>query len=83
MQACILQSWCLVALGLVLVVFLSGFHLLEVSVLQKNSKILLCIFLEREQELRLKAAPFFLDCSSLHQHLFEPALCNSGKVMAE
>ena len=48
MQVFILQSWCLVVPGLVLVVLLSDFHLLGVLVLQKNSKILLCIFLEEE-----------------------------------
>ena len=50
----------------VLVVFLlSGFHLLGVLVLQKNSKILLCIFLEEEPGPCPKFALLFLDSSSL------------------
>lgn len=60
MQDFILQSWCLVAPGLVMVVLLSGFHLLGVLVLQKNSEILLCIFLEEEPGPYPKAALLFL-----------------------
>ena len=57
------------------------FCLLEVLVLQKGLKILLCIFLEEELESFHKAA-LFLDCASLvsaslpfpDQQLFKPAL---------
>lgn len=84
----ILQSWCLVAPGLALVVLLSSFHLLGVLVLQ-NSKILLCLFLAKEPGPCPKASVFFIDWSFLvsasppfpDQQLFEPALWNSGKVM--
>ena len=41
------------------------FHLLGVLVLQKSSKILLCIFLEEEPRPCPKATLLFLDCSSL------------------
>ena len=74
----LLQSWCLVALGLVLLVLLSGFcrrgvlvlqknskTLLGVLVLQKNSKTLLHIFLEEEPGPCPKATILFLDCFSL------------------
>ena len=61
----VLQSWCLVAPGLVLVVFLSCFHLLGVLVLQKHSKIVLCVFLEEEPGPCPKAALLFLDSSPL------------------
>ena len=89
MRACILQSLCLVAPVLVLVVLLSGFHMLMVLVLQRNSKILLCIFLEEEPGPCPKSALLFLDRSSLvsafppfpDYQLFELALWNSGKVM--
>ena len=67
MQAFILlQRWCLVAPGLVLLAFLSGFHLLGVLVLQKNPKTLLCVFLEEVPGgPRPKATLLFLYCSSL------------------
>lgn len=49
MPACsLLQSWGWVAPGLVPGVLLSGFHLLGVTVRQKNSKLLFCVFLEEE-----------------------------------
>ena len=41
------------------------FHLLGVLVLQKRSKILSCIFLEKEAGPCPKAALLSLDCSSL------------------
>ena len=41
------------------------FHLLGVLVLQKSSKILLCVSLEVEPGPCPKAALLFLDCSSL------------------
>jgi len=85
----LLQSWCSVAWGLVLVVLLSGFHSLGILILQKNSKILLCIFLEEDPRPCPKAALLSLDCSSLSLLLLsslpwlttKPALWNSGKVM--
>ena len=40
------------------------FHLLGVIVLQKSSKILLCVSLEAESEPYSKATLLFLDCSS-------------------
>ena len=72
----VFQSWCLVAPGLVLVVLprmknassaeppANLLHLLEVLVLQKGSKILLCVFLEEEPGPCPKAALLSLDCSS-------------------
>ena len=88
--------------GLVLVVLLSGrrrlhqvvnvFYLLGVLVLQKSSKMLLCIFLEEELGPCLKAALLSPDCFSLvsafppfpDEQLFEPSLWNSWKaLMAE
>ena len=60
----ILQSWYLAAPELVLLVLLSGFHLLGVLVLQKNSKIWLYIFLEEEAGPCSKAALLLLDGSS-------------------
>ena len=72
--------------GPVLVVLLSGSHLLGALVLQK---ILLCIFLEGEPGPCPKAALLSLDCSSMvsasppfpDQPLFEPPFWNSGTVM--
>ena len=58
----LLQSWYLVAPGLVL---LSYFHLLGVLVLQKNSEILLHILLEEKPGPCPKVVLLFLDCSSL------------------
>ena len=46
-------------------VLLSGLPLLGVLALQKNSKILLCIFLEEGPEDCPKAALLFLECSFL------------------
>ena len=60
-----LWSWCLVVPGLVLVVLLSGFHLVGDFILQENSKILLGLFPEEEPGPCPKAALVFLDCSSL------------------
>ena len=89
MQAFILfQSWCLVVTGLVLVGLLSGFHLLGVLVLQKNSKTLLCVLIKEEPGPCPKAVPLFLDFSFLStssafpdEQLFEPALWSPGKVL--
>ena len=53
--------------GLVLVVLLSGFHLLRVLVLQKSSKIMSCVSLEEEPGPCPKAVLLFLDFSS---HVF-------------
>ena len=72
--------------GPVLVVLLSGSHLLGALVLQK---ILLCIFLEEEPGPCPKAALLSLDCPSLvsasppflDEQLFEPTLWNSGKLV--
>ena len=44
---------------------LNFFHVLGVLVLQETSMVLLCIFLEEEPGHCPKAAPLFLDCSSL------------------
>ena len=82
----LLQNWCIVAPGLVLVVLLSGFYLLGLLVLQKGSQILLCIFLEKEPGACRKAAQFYLDCSCMvstspDKQICEPTLWNSGKVM--
>ena len=41
------------------------FHLLEVLVPQKSSKILFCVSLEVEPRTCIKAALLFLDCFSL------------------
>ena len=64
------------------------FHLLGGLVLQKGSKILLCIFLEEDPGSCPKAALLSIDGSSLVsvsppfqvEQLFEPALWTSGKV---
>ena len=64
-------------------------QLLGFLVLQRSSKILLCVSLEYEPGPCLKAVVLFLDCSFLisasstfpDKQLFEPALWNSGKVM--
>ena len=68
----LLQRQCLVAPGLVLEVLLSGMsnasqHLSFVGglVVQKNSKMLLCTFLEEKPGPCPKAAQWSLDCSSL------------------
>ena len=68
---------------------LNIFHLLGILVLQKSSKILLCVSLEVEPGPCPKPALLCPDCSSLvsasppfpDQQLFESALWNSGKVM--
>ena len=66
MQAFVLlHSWYLVAPGLVLVVLLSGFHLLGDLVQQKSSKILFYVSLQEEPGPCPKAALLFLDCSCL------------------
>ena len=57
-------SWCFMIPGLVLVVLLSGFIWSEGLVLQKYSKILLCVFLEEKPGPHPKAALVFLDCPS-------------------
>ena len=51
--------------GLILVVLFSCLLFLGVLVLQKNSEILLYIFLDEELRPCPKAALLFLDCSSL------------------
>ena len=51
--------------NLVLSLKLSSYTQVGALVLQKSSKILLCIFLEREPGSCPKVALFFLDCSSL------------------
>ena len=45
--------------------FINIFHLLGVSVLSRNSKKLLCVFLEEEPGPCRKAALLSLDCFSL------------------
>ena len=89
MQAFIFLQSCLVAPGLVLVVLVSGFHLLGVLVLQKNAKLLFRLSLEEKPGPCCKAELLFPDCSSLvsvsspfhDEQLFEFTLWNSGKVM--
>ena len=52
------------------------FHLLEVLVLQKSSKILLCVSLEAEPGPCPKAALLFLDCSSSSLHPLPSLISN-------
>ena len=49
-------------------VFLSGFHLLGDLCLQKNSKVVLCVFLEEEPGPCPKASLLSVDYSSLVLH---------------
>ena len=89
----LLQSWCLVTPDWfwwsrfflkwrMLPQVVNVFPLLGLLVLQKDSKILLCILLKEKPGPCPNAALLFLHCSSLPRlvTVFEPALWNSGEV---
>ena len=82
MQAFILHIWCLVASGLVLVVLLSGFHLLRVLVLQKTSRILLRIFLKEEPGL-FPRLQYFLTVPPFSPHPLRSLISNCSNLPFE